>query len=52
MENLLKRYSKIPAELVVDNRDVLEARPRSQPPEAEADRDQDDDRWENAPCTD
>ncbi len=50
----MKRYTKIPAELVVDSREVLEARPRSQPPEAMNDRDEDDqdERWDNAPCTD
>jgi hypothetical protein len=53
--NLVKRYTKIPAEIVVDSREVLEARPRSQPPESmkHDEREQDDDeRWENAPCTD
>jgi len=53
--NVVKHYTKISAELVVDPREVLEARPRSQPPEA-LERDDhehdEDDRWDNAPCTD
>jgi hypothetical protein len=53
---LVKRYTKIPAELVVDSREVLSARPRSQPPEVietDAREDhEDDERWDNAPCTD
>jgi hypothetical protein len=52
-------YTKIAAELVVDPREVLEARPRSVPPMDEVvtqgDGDSDaceDERWDNAPCTD
>ena len=51
----VNRYNKITAELVVDSREVLEARPRTVPPEAES-RDEEqaceDERWDNAPCTD
>ena len=50
-------YTKIDAELVVDSREVLEARPRSTPPprptqEEERRDEEEEDRWENAPCTD
>jgi hypothetical protein len=51
----VKRYTKIPAELVVASREVLEARPRSQPPEPHHEPEtlaEDDDRWDNSPCTD
>jgi hypothetical protein len=63
----VKRYNKISAELVVDSREVLEARPRtSQPPPCPVDgyaeggtsqtpdgaADEDDERWDNSPCTD
>jgi len=57
----VKRYSKIPAELVVASREVLEVRPRSSPPPAPERDDvheppvQDerwDERWDNTPCTD
>ncbi len=52
----MKRYKKIPAELVVDAREVLEVRPLSQPPEHPESDDgrsgEDDDRWDNSPCTD
>jgi hypothetical protein len=45
-------------ELVVDTREVLEARPRSTPPQAPDAQDDvdtnacEDERWDNAPCTD
>ena len=50
----MNRNSNLPKEFVVDTREVLEARPRSQPPEPThtRDDDRDDDRWDNAPCTD
>ena len=53
----MKRYKKIPAQLVVASRDVLEVRPRSSappPPSEERDDDyeQSDERWDNSPCTD
>ncbi len=54
----MNHYNKIAAELVVDSREVLEARPRSTPPHApETTHDEDaaaceDERWDNAPCTD
>jgi hypothetical protein len=51
----VKRYTKIDAELVVDPREVLEARPRTVPPPApDHERDEDDgaDEADNAPCTD
>jgi len=51
----VNHYSKIAAEIVVDPREVLEARPRSTPPQ-EQDHDEEkaceDERWDNAPCTD
>ena len=52
----MNRYNKIAAELVVDSREVLEVRPRTMPPtmtEHEPDTKQyDEERWDNAPCTD
>jgi hypothetical protein len=52
----VNRYNKIAAELVVDTREVLEARPRSTPPSADHRDDEmkacEDERWDNAPCTD
>ena len=54
----MNHYNKIAAELVVDPREVLEARPRSTPPHAlETEHDEEavaceDERWDNAPCTD
>jgi hypothetical protein len=52
----MKRYKKIPAELVVASREVLEVRPVSQPPEPHPEsndgRGEEDDRWDNSPCTD
>ena len=52
-ENAVTRYNKIDAELVVDSREVLEARPRSTPPAPKRDdRDERDGDWDNAPCTD
>jgi len=53
----VNHYNKIAAELVVDSREVLEARPRSTPPNAPETNDDDavaceDERWDNAPCTD
>ena len=54
----MNRTNKFAAELVVDTREVLEARPRSTPPQAIADSEHEevdaceDERWDNAPCTD
>ena len=52
----MNRYNKIAAELVVDSREVLEVRPRTTPPASqqhEEDTTQyDEERWDNAPCTD
>ena len=54
----MKRYHKIAAELVVSPRDVLEARPRSSAPPQMDDHDDDhekrdeDEQWDNRPCTD
>ncbi len=52
----MNQYHKIAAELVVDSREVLEARPRSTPPQAMETHDEastcEDERWDNAPCTD
>ena len=54
----VNRYNKIAAELVVDSREVLEVRPRTMPPAREASEHDDDvkqydeERWDNAPCTD
>lgn len=53
-------YTKIDAELVLDSREVLEARPRSTPPPRPSQEEErrneneneEEDRWENAPCTD
>ena len=54
---IVNRYNKIAAELVVDSREVLEARPRTMPPSESFDAHDDDakydeERWDNAPCTD
>ena len=51
----MNRYNKISAELVVDNREVLEARPRTTPPTPHHEEEMtqyDEERWDNAPCTD
>lgn len=53
----MNRYNKIAAELVVDSREVLEVRPRTMPPAAANDHEDDtkqydEERWDNAPCTD
>jgi hypothetical protein len=52
----VNRYNKIAAELVVDSREVLEVRPRTTPPAAAEHEDDakqyDEERWDNAPCTD
>jgi hypothetical protein len=57
----VNRYNKIAAALVVAPREVLEVRPRSSPPPAEPhdhddnatrDRAEEDQRWDNSPCTD
>ena len=51
----MNRYNKIAAELVVDSREVLEVRPRTMPPAAQHEEDvkqYDEERWDNAPCTD
>lgn len=50
----MNRYTKIDAELVVAPREVLEARPLSSPPPAREaeERREDEERWDNAPCTD
>jgi hypothetical protein len=55
----VNRYNKIAAELVVDQREVLEVRPRTMPPQTGEPSSHDDDakqydeeRWDNAPCTD
>jgi hypothetical protein len=54
----VKRYNKISAELVVAPREVLEVRPRSSAPppietsEHEQDEHDEDERWDNSPCTD
>ena len=48
----MNRYTKIDAELVVDSREVLEARPRSTPPSAPESEEAPADDSDNAPCTD
>lgn len=51
----MNRYTKIDAELVVAPREVLEARPRTEPParpSKDEDRRIEEERWDNAPCTD
>lgn len=53
----MNRYNKIAAELVLDSREVLEVRPRTTPPPAPHHDDDDakqydEERWDNAPCTD
>lgn len=51
----MNRYNKIAAELVVDSREVLEVRPRTMPPSEQHEEDTkqyDEERWDNAPCTD
>jgi len=51
----VNRYNKIAAELVVDSREVLEVRPRTMPPTSQHEEDAtqyDEERWDNAPCTD
>jgi len=54
-EHPVNRYTKIDAELVVAPREVLEARPRTEPParpSKDEDRRIEEERWDNAPCTD
>ena len=52
----VNRYNKIAAELVVDSREVLEVRPRTTPPAGGQHEEEmtqyDEERWDNAPCTD
>ena len=48
---MTKRYSKIPAELVAQGREVLEAVPLSRDDD-DHHVEHDDEDWDNSPCTD